>query len=308
MTYSPKPPVRDKSKRSPELDDIFFYVETELESISRELLETLQVELRTTSVEPKKPRNGMIVEADGIGWNPGAGAGLYVYRLGVWVNIGGGGGTPGSQGQLGPPGYDGIDGLDGSQGPQGNQGPPGNTGTSGTAGTSGDRGPPGYEGDEGLQGPPGVDGAVGPIGPTGPAGAVGPQGPVGPEGLEGPQGDLGPQGVAGASWGGRLGTTVVDFGAFPGKSDASVTVTGLTGILTTSIVNAWLFAQATTDHTADEHLAETVQITAGNIVANTGFTVYATNTSQLNEPIIDGRGGIGTRIYGKFTVNYEWVL
>ena len=124
---------------------------------------------------------------------------------------------------------------------------------------------------------------------------------------------------------GATGTTTVDFGAFPGASDASVAITGQTGILVGSIIEAWLVAQPTADHTADEHRVETISVTCGNIVAGTGFTIYAQNTSQLNEPLTDagvstfrsaattiygsaGRsiGGRGTRIYGTWTVAWRW--
>lgn len=33
---------------------------------------------------PPKPREGMLVIADGANWNPGAGAGTYVYRSSAW--------------------------------------------------------------------------------------------------------------------------------------------------------------------------------------------------------------------------------
>ncbi len=33
---------------------------------------------------PKKLREGLIVIADGTSWNPGAGAGTYVYRSDAW--------------------------------------------------------------------------------------------------------------------------------------------------------------------------------------------------------------------------------
>jgi hypothetical protein len=125
--------------------------------------------------------------------------------------------------------------------------------------------------------------------------------------------------------GGATGTTTINFDAFPGASDASVAITGQTGILVGSIIEAWLVAQPTADHTADEHRVETISVTCGNIVAGTGFTIYAQNTSQLNEPLTDagmdrfrstaaaiygnaGRsiGGQGTRIYGTWTVAWRW--
>lgn len=129
------------------------------------------------------------------------------------------------------------------------------------------------------------------------------------------------------------GTATLDFGAFPGKSDASVAVTGQAGIVAGSLVEAWIRPVATADHTADEHMAETLKVFAANIVAGTGFTIYGFNTSQLNEPITPPRtastvvlpaaampaaglrsagtegagGGKGTRIYGQWTVAWAWV-
>ena len=38
-------------------------------------------------VAPAKPREGMVVLADGTSWNPGAGAGFYGYRGGAWRKL-----------------------------------------------------------------------------------------------------------------------------------------------------------------------------------------------------------------------------
>ena len=125
------------------------------------------------------------------------------------------------------------------------------------------------------------------------------------------------------------GTATINFGAFPGSSDASVDVTGQASIVSGSLVEAWLRPVATGDHSADEHLVETIRVSAGNIIGATGFTIYAINTSQLSEPltwgdqsanivqdatqglntIVNGppfRGGAGTRIYGQWTVAWVW--
>ena len=124
---------------------------------------------------------------------------------------------------------------------------------------------------------------------------------------------------------GAQGSTTIDFGAFPGGSDASTTITGQATILAGSLVEAWLIPTATADHTADEHIVETIKVFAGNVVAGTGFTIYAVNTSQINEPLSKGgvagfrpaatsvygyagetSGGRGTRIYGTWTVGWVW--
>lgn len=122
------------------------------------------------------------------------------------------------------------------------------------------------------------------------------------------------------------GTAVLDFGAFPGASDASVVVTGQTFIGAASRVEAWLRLQDSADHSADEHLVETIKVAAGNIVPGVGFTIYGINTNQLNEPltspggpantvsiapkaqgITPSVGGRGTLIYGQWIVDWVWV-
>lgn len=121
--------------------------------------------------------------------------------------------------------------------------------------------------------------------------------------------------------------TTVDFGAFPGASDASTTVTGQTGIVAGSKVKAYIIATATADHSADEHWLETIEVKAGNITPGTGFTIYAKNTGTLSELVAeqwagarlagpgtginqvrpDIGGGKGTRLYGQWTVAWEWI-
>jgi hypothetical protein len=105
------------------------------------------------------------------------------------------------------------------------------------------------------------------------------------------------------------GSGILDFGAFPGASDASVTITGLTGIGTTSLVEAFVLPSASTDHSADEHMLETLNVFADQttIVAGTSCAVKGFNTNQVNEPIEPrSGGGRGTRLYGKFNVGLAW--
>lgn len=124
---------------------------------------------------------------------------------------------------------------------------------------------------------------------------------------------------------GAQGTAILNFGAFPGSSDTSVSVTGQTAIVAGSLVEAWIRPVLTTDHSADEHMLETLKVFAGNIVSGTGFTIYGFNTSQINEPLekpgvskfdsvattvygdmSSSVGGAGTRIYGQWTVAWVW--
>jgi hypothetical protein len=125
---------------------------------------------------------------------------------------------------------------------------------------------------------------------------------------------------------GAQGSTTIDFGAFPGASDASVDVTGQASILANSLVEAWIVPVATADHTADEHMVETIRVMAGNVQAGVGFTIYAFNSNTVNEPLeyvaslpdiiatgqalgngaIPAKGGMGTLIYGEWTVAWVW--
>lgn len=124
---------------------------------------------------------------------------------------------------------------------------------------------------------------------------------------------------------GAQAVTTISFGAFPGASDASLDITGQTGIDVSSVVTAWLQPADTDDHTADEHRIETISVMAGNVVPGVGFTIYAQNNSQRNEPLgktgVDtfrstaatvygyageSVGGKGTLIYGKWTVAWKW--
>ena len=105
----------------------------------------------------------------------------------------------------------------------------------------------------------------------------------------------------GATWvpvtpsgGGASGSATLDFGALPGGGVASVAVTGQTGILLTSRVKIWLQAEASADFNATEHsliFASRMGLSAGNIIAGAGFTIFA--ETEL-------------RLAGKITVRWEW--
>ena len=136
----------------------------------------------------------------------------------------------------------------------------------------------------------------------------------------------------GGGGGANVGTATVDFGAFPGSSHATVVVTGQAGIVAGSVVQAWIRPVATADHSADEHMLETIRVHASSIVAGTGFTINAFNAGTINEPDVaavsrdnvgqqtgrpGGRGRLdvpasaaagakGTRLYGLWTVAWQW--
>lgn len=114
-------------------------------------------------------------------------------------------------------------------------------------------------------------------GPTGPTGPTGPQGPIGLTGATGP---TGPQGTVMNS-----GTAVLDFGTVPGANTTSVNVIGQTNILLTSTVHVFLMSDTTvsgaTGHNVEEHKLVPLRLSAGNIVAGTGFTIYADTDWRL---------------------------
>lgn len=128
---------------------------------------------------------------------------------------------------------------------------------------------------------------------------------------------------------GAQGTAIVDFGAWPGKTDTLVLVTGQSVIAAGSLVEAWLFPTNTgtlgldTYHSHDEHLVEFIKVTAGSLIAGTGFTIYAVCTDASTEPLEPRYGGggptsvaqaqqrvmyggIGRRLQGTFTVAWVW--
>lgn len=59
----------------------------ELGRISAEMNKPARMEYEVLSIEPEKPQEGTVAFADGSGWNPGAGAGLYEYRSGAWQKL-----------------------------------------------------------------------------------------------------------------------------------------------------------------------------------------------------------------------------
>ncbi len=122
---------------------------------------------------------------------------------------------------------------------------------------------------------------------------------------------------------GSSGTTTVDFGAFPGKTDVTASIAGQASIVAGSVIAAWVVATATADHSVDEHWCDPPVVRAGSIVAATGFTIYARVREQtLSSPggdqqevrIQPGVGSRGTpqapqagpRVYGLWTVAWAW--
>ena len=87
------------------------------------------------------------------------------------------------------------------------------------------------------------------------------------------------------------GLTTVDFGLID-TNNTSRSITGQSLILSTSTPFAFLVAQATADHTVDEHLIAPIQLVCSPATAGVGFTIYATSDWLLR---------------GAFTVRWGWM-
>lgn len=69
------------------VEELQTFLVNELHNISESLSKVESIILPILYVEPKKPRAGMIVLADGVKWNPGSGVGFYGFN-GSWRFLG----------------------------------------------------------------------------------------------------------------------------------------------------------------------------------------------------------------------------
>lgn len=78
--------IEVQAPRVQNFEELNRYLEEMIFTISQAFNETDALDLRVTHVAPHRPRDGMIVHADGTDWNPGEGRGLYIYD-GGWVRL-----------------------------------------------------------------------------------------------------------------------------------------------------------------------------------------------------------------------------
>jgi hypothetical protein len=128
-----------------------------------------------------------------------------------------------------------------------------------------------------------------------------------------PQGDTLPANVGGGggSGSGATGFAEIDFGAWPGSSMATLNINGQAAIAAGSVVEAWVVAKNTADHSADEHIVDPPRLICGAIVPGSGFTIYATSTENRRAPFSPlHRGQRKTaktsRTYGKWALAWRW--
>ncbi len=74
------------SPRIESFEELNQFLEETLFAIHQAIQSTETLDLRESHREPERPRNGLVVFADGTDWNPGSGRGLYVYD-GGWVRL-----------------------------------------------------------------------------------------------------------------------------------------------------------------------------------------------------------------------------
>ena len=79
-----------------------------------------------------------------------------------------------------------------------------------------------------------------------------------------------------------VGTATLNFGSTPGTNIVTLTVTGQTGILSTSYVEAWMMSDATATHNAYEHNVVPMKLTCGSIVVGTSFVITAVTEFRLD--------------------------
>jgi hypothetical protein len=88
------------------------------------------------------------------------------------------------------------------------------------------------------------------------------------------------------------GSTTINFGSAPGTNFVSASITGQGSIASNSYIEAFLMSEATVDHNDYEHCIVPIRLTCGNIVAGTGFTIFAVTDWRLT---------------GTFNVRWVWV-
>jgi hypothetical protein len=90
-----------------------------------------------------------------------------------------------------------------------------------------------------------------------------------------------------------IGTATLDFGASPGGNRADLVVAGQGAIASDSYVEAFMAADTSADHNAEEHALAAVlaSFSCGNIAPGTGFTIYGRSSTTLT---------------GQWTVRWVW--
>lgn len=72
-----------------DLENLRSYLTQEFQrlAIALEVNQVESIQLVERHSAPNKPRDGLVVFADGTNWNPGGGRGVYVYSSAAWVKL-----------------------------------------------------------------------------------------------------------------------------------------------------------------------------------------------------------------------------
>lgn len=107
------------------------------------------------------------------------------------------------------------------------------------------------------------------------------------------------------------GTASLDFGAAPGTREASVVVTGQTGLGAGSRIEVWLHPANTAAHDEDEYTMDELIVNWDTRVVGTGFTIRGVSNLLAGQPQeVGGRGRfVATPVLplnGAYTVGWAW--
>jgi hypothetical protein len=81
--YEPRP-----APFAPDVAALSSYVASELQSVAQASRDSVDVvQFNVLHAEPLRPREGSCCIADGTDWNPGAGAGFYLYIGAAWTKL-----------------------------------------------------------------------------------------------------------------------------------------------------------------------------------------------------------------------------
>jgi hypothetical protein len=106
------------------------------------------------------------------------------------------------------------------------------------------------------------------------------------------------------------GSTTINFGAFPGAPAAQVDVTGQTGFVASSPLEAWLLPIATADHSIDEHMIEEMTVRA-HWIADGSFRIVAIADPRQQQTRLSEAPNLNqaqkNTLFGQFSIGWAWV-